>query len=76
MKRMVTVISIIVGALRTVLKNLEERLGQREISERIETIEMTTQLGTARILRYVLESKGDLLSLSLSEKLPVRSCKK
>ena len=34
----VTVIPIIVGALRTILKNLEKRMGELEIQERSETV--------------------------------------
>ena len=44
-----------------VLKRLEEL----EFGGRVETIQMTALLRTARILRRVLETWGDLLSLKL-----------
>ena len=52
----VSVILIIVGALGTIPKNPEKELGEFEISDRIETIQTTTLLTSARILRRVLET--------------------
>ena len=54
-----TVILIVIGVLRTVLKDLELGLEELEIGERIETIETTASLRTARILRKVLEISRD-----------------
>ena len=53
----VTIVPIVIGALN----GLEDL----EVSGRIETIQMTALLRTARILRRVLETRGDLLSLKL-----------
>ena len=64
----VTAISIIIGALRTVLKGLERGLENFEIWRRIETIQTTTILKSAKILRRLLETWGDLLSLKLQGK--------
>ena len=60
-----TVIAIIVGALGTVPKDLEKTLVEQETRERIETIQTTTLLRLAGILRRVLETWGDLLSVWL-----------
>ena len=57
----VTVIPIVFGALGTVPKGLEEL----EITVRIETIQTTALLRSARILRRVLKTRVDLLSLRL-----------
>ena len=61
----VTVIPIVVGALGTVTEGLLKGLEDLEIRERVETIQTTALLGPARILRRVLETWGDLLSLKL-----------
>ena len=53
---MVTVIPIIVGALGTVLKGLENGVEESEIRGRIETIQITPLLRSARILRSVLKN--------------------
>ena len=50
------VIPIVVGALETVPINLEKRLGDLEIRGRIETIQTTALLQSARIPRRVLET--------------------
>ena len=55
----VTIISIVIGVFRTVTKGLLKGP---------ETIQTTTLLRTTRILRKVLETWGDLLSLKLPEK--------
>ena len=52
----VKVIPIVVGALETVLINLEKRLGDLEIRGRIETVQTTSLLQSVRILRRVLET--------------------
>ena len=55
----VTVIPIVVEALGTVLKSLRKP----EIRDRIEILQVTALLKSARILRKVLDSEGNLLSL-------------
>ena len=61
----VTIIPIVIGAFgKGLLKGLEEL----EVGGRVETIQTTALLRTARILRRVLETWGDLLSLRLQWK--------
>ena len=62
----VTVIPIVIGALGTVIKELVQGQEDLEIKGRVETIQTTALLRSARILRKVLESWGDLLSHSNS----------
>ena len=50
-----TMISIVVGALGMVHKDLEKSLEELEIRRRIVTIQTTVLLRLARILRRVLE---------------------
>ena len=57
------VIAIVTGALETVLKGLERELEESEIGGRIKTIKTDVLLRSARMLRRVLETSGDLLSL-------------
>ena len=57
----VMAIAIVVGSLETVHKGLDKRLGELEIRGRIETIQITTLLGSIRIIRKVQETWGDLL---------------
>ena len=64
----VTIIPIVIGAFGTVTKRLLKRLEDLEVGGRVETIQTTTLLRTARILRRVLETWGDLLSLKLQRK--------
>ena len=64
----VTIISIVIGAFGTVSKGLLKGLEDLEVGGRVETIQTTTLLRTARILRRVLENWGDLLSLRLQWK--------
>ena len=64
----VTIVPIVIGALGTVIKGLLKGLEDLEVSERVETIQTTALLRTARILRQVLETWGDLLSLKLQWK--------
>ena len=64
----VTIVPIVIGALGTVTKGLLKSLEDLEVSGRVETIQTTALLRTARILRCVLETWGDLLSLKLQWK--------
>ena len=59
----VTVIPIVIGALGTVTKGLVQELEDLEIRGRMETLQTTAGLRLARILRRVLETWGDLLTL-------------
>ena len=64
----VTIVPIVIGALGTITKGSLKGLGDLEIDGRTETIQTTALLRTARILRRVLETWGDLLSLKLQWK--------
>ena len=64
----VTIIPIVIGAFGTVTKRLLKGLEDLEVGGRVETIQTTALLRTARILRRVLETRGDLLSLKLQWK--------
>ena len=59
----VTIIPIVIGTLRTVTKGLIQGLEDLEIT--VETIQTIALLRSARILRKVLETWGDLLSSKL-----------
>ena len=61
----VTIIPIVIGSFGTVTKELLKGLGDFEVGDRVETIQTTALLKTARILRKVLETWGDLLTLNL-----------
>ena len=61
----VTILLIVIGALSTITKGLLKGLEDWEFCGRVETIQRTALLRTARILRRVLETWGDLLSLRL-----------
>ena len=61
----VTTIPIVIGAFGTVTKGLLKGLEDLEVGGRMETIQTTASLRTARILRRVLETWEDLLSLKL-----------
>ena len=61
----VTIVPIVIGALGPITKGLLKGLEDMEIGRRVETIQTTALLRTARILRRVLENWGDLLSLGL-----------
>ena len=50
----VTIIPIVIGAFRTVTKGLLKGLEDLDVGGRVETIQTTTLLRTARILRRVL----------------------
>ena len=59
------------GASGKVAKGLLKGLDDLEVGVRVETIQTTALLRTARILRRVLDTRGDLLSLKLQRKPPV-----
>ena len=61
----VTIIPIVIGAFGMVTKELLKGLENLEVGSQVETIQTTALLKTARILRRVLETWGDLLSLNL-----------
>ena len=61
----VTIITIVIGAFGTITKGLLKGMEDLEVGGRVETIQTTALLKTARILRRVLETWGDLLSLNL-----------
>ena len=61
----VTILPIVIGAFGTITKGLLKGLEDLEIGGRVETIQTTALLRTARILRRILETWGDLLSLKL-----------
>ena len=65
----VTIVPIVIGALGTITKGLLKDLEGLEVGGRVETIQTTALLRTARILRRVLETWGDLLSLKLQWKI-------
>ena len=52
----VTIVPIVIGALGTVTKGLLKGLEDLEVGGRVETIQTTALLRTARILRRVLET--------------------
>ena len=64
----VTIIPIVIGAFGTVTKGLLKGLEDLEVGGQVEATQTTALLRTARILRRVLETWGDLLSLQLSER--------
>ena len=60
-----TILPIVIGAFGTVTKRLLKSPEDLEVGDRVETIQTTALLKMARILRRVLETCGDLLSLNL-----------
>ena len=52
----VTIIPIVIGAFGTVTKGLLKSLEDLEVDGRVETIQTTVLMKTARILRRVLET--------------------
>ena len=64
----VSIVPIVIGAFGTVTEGLLKGLEDLEVGGRWETIQTTALLKTARILRRVLESWGDLLLLKLQWK--------
>ena len=63
-----TIVPIVIGTFGTITKWLLKGLKDSEDGGRVETIQTTTLLRTARILRRVQETWGDLLSLKLQWK--------
>ena len=61
----VTIIPIVIGALFIVSVGLLMGLRELGIRTRVETIQSTALLRSAKILRSVLVASGDLLSLNL-----------
>ena len=62
----VTLIPFVVGMLGMIPKGLKKkRLEELEIKGKIKTIQPTALLRSARILRRILETREDLLSLRL-----------
>ena len=61
----VTIVPIVIGAFGTVTKGLLMGVEDLKVGGRVETIQITALLKTARILRRVPETWGDLLSLKL-----------
>ena len=59
----VMIVPIVIGTFGTITKGLLKGLEDLEVGGRVETIQMTALLRTARILRRVLETWVDLLSL-------------
>ena len=64
-----TIIPIVIGAFGTVTTWLSKGLDELEIGGRVKTIQTIALLKTARILRRVLETWGDLLLLKLQWKI-------
>ena len=64
----VTIVPIVIGAFGTITKRSLKDLEDMEVGGRVETIQMTALLRTARILRRVLGTRGDLLSLTFQWK--------
>ena len=64
----VTIVPIVIGAFGTVTKGLLKGLEDLEVGGRVETIQTTALLKTARILRRVQETWGDLQSFKLQWK--------
>ena len=64
----VTIIPIVIGAFGSVTKGLLKGLEGLQVGVRVEIIQRTALLKTARILRRVLKTWGDLLSLKLQWK--------
>ena len=52
----VTIVPIVIGTLGTITKGLLKGLEDLEVGERVETIQTTVLLRTARILRLVLDT--------------------
>ena len=73
----VTVIPIVIGAFDTVTKGLLKGLEDLEVGGRVETIRTTALFKTARILRRVLETWEEFLSLNRQWKtISLRRCEK
>ena len=61
----ITIIPIVIGAFGTVTKGLLKGLENLKVGGQVETIQTTALLRMARILRRVLETWEDLMSLKL-----------
>ena len=64
----VIIMPIVMGAFSAVTKGLLKELEDLKVGGRMGTIQTTALLRTARILRRVLETWGDLLSIKLQWK--------
>ena len=64
----VKIVPIGIGAFGTITKGLLKGLEDLEVGGWVETIQMTALFKTARILRRVVETWEDLLSLKLQWK--------
>ena len=64
----VTIIPIVIGTLGIATKGLVPGLEDLEITGRVETVQTAALLRSTRILRRVLETWGDLVSLQLQWK--------
>ena len=60
----VAFIPTMIGAFGTVIKGLLKRLEDLEVGGPVETVQTTALLRTDKLLRKVLETWGELLSLS------------
>ena len=63
-----TIIPIVIGAFGTVTKGILKGIEDMDVGGYMETIQTTTLLRTAKILRRVPKTWRDLLSLSSSER--------
>ena len=61
----VTIIPIVIGALGTLTIGSVQRLEVLEITGQMENVQIVALLRSTRILRRVLETTGDLVSLKL-----------
>ena len=61
----VTIILLVIGTFGKATKGLLKGLEDLEVGGRVETIQTTALLKTARIVRRVLETREDMLSLKL-----------
>ena len=61
----VTIVPIAIAAFGSVTKGLLKGIKDLEVGGRVEIIQTTALLWTARILKWILETWGDLLSLKL-----------
>ena len=64
----VTIVPFVIDAWGTITKGLLKSLENLEVGIRVETIQTTALLRTSKILRRVLETWGDLLSLNIQWK--------
>ena len=72
-----TIIPIVIGVFGTITKGLLKGLEDLEVGGRMETMQTTALLKMTRIVRRVLETWGDLLSLKLQWKtINLRWCEK